>query len=87
MTVHLRHNGFDGVMPSVADKRQLMQAKLFENQDTRNGVRKYAASVHYHYVSESATSAETQDGARMVQSTITEMLANVSQRLLLLSCR
>lgn len=60
---------------------QMYQAKLFENQDTKNGVRRYGCSVHYHYVSENANSTETNNGQRMVQSTMTEMLANVSRQL------
>lgn len=57
----------------------MYQAKLFENQNTKDGVRKYGSSVHYHYVSEYANSTETNNGQRMVQSTMTEMLANVSR--------
>ena len=55
------------------------QAKLFENQNTQNGVRHYGSSIHYHYVSEDAGGDETNNGRRMVHSTITEMLANVSR--------
>ena len=58
----------------------MYQAKLFENQNTKDGVRRYGSSVHYHYVSKHGNSTETNDGRRMVQSTITEMLANVSRR-------
>ncbi|CAN0269222.1 unnamed protein product, partial [Scytosiphon promiscuus] len=53
------------------------QAKLFENQNTRPGKRHYGSSVHYHYVPEDISSPETHNGARMVQSTMTEMLANI----------
>jgi len=56
----------------------MYQAKLFENQNSRDGVRKYGSSVHYHYVSRFGNSTETNGGSRMVQSTMTEMLANVS---------
>lgn len=60
---------------------QMYQAKLFENQDTRRGVRIYGASVHYHYVSTDADGEETKGGERMVQSTMTEMIANVGRRI------
>eukprot|EP00903_Cladosiphon_okamuranus_P011004 g10393.t1 len=55
----------------------MYQAKLFENQETRHGIRQYGGSIHYHYVSEYANSTETKNGQRMVQSTMTEMLANI----------
>lgn len=59
-----------------AAPRQMHQAKLFENQVTRNGIR-YGRSQHLHFVSSEVSSPETNNGARMVQSTMTEMLANV----------
>lgn len=55
----------------------MYQAKLFENQNTRNGIRKYGSSQHFHYVSRRAW-PESYNGAKLVQSTITEMLAHVS---------
>lgn len=58
----------------------MYQSKLFENENTRHGIRKYGGSIHYHYVSDDANSTETKNGLRMVQSTMTEMLANVSRR-------
>ncbi|CAM9874426.1 unnamed protein product, partial [Ectocarpus fasciculatus] len=33
----------------------MQQAKLFENQSTRGGVRKYGGNIHYHYTSRSAS--------------------------------
>lgn len=56
---------------------QMYQAKLFENQSTRDGIRKYAASVHYHYVT-GVDSPGSYSGHRIVFSTMTEMLAHVS---------
>ena len=56
------------------------QAKLYENQNTRHGKRQYAGSVHYHYMS-SNSSVEAYGGAKMVHSTITEMISNVSYTL------
>lgn len=64
---------------------QMNQAKLFENQKTKPGFRRYGASVHYHRVSEDIAVPETHNGARMVQSTLTEMLANVCPSWLLIS--
>lgn len=55
----------------------MYQAKLFENQDSRDGKRCYKGSQHFHYVSQ-AEDDMAYSGSRMVQSTITEMLANVS---------
>lgn len=55
----------------------MYQAKLFENEQTRPGERRYGGSVHYHYMS-SNSSLEAHNGAKMVHSTITEMIANVS---------
>eukprot|EP00904_Undaria_pinnatifida_P003348 jgi/Undpi1/13013/HiC_scaffold_7.g02677.m1 len=52
------------------------QAKLYENQNTRHGKRQYAGSVHYHYMS-SNSSVEAYGGAKMVHSTITEMISNI----------
>ncbi|CAM9211467.1 unnamed protein product, partial [Laminaria digitata] len=52
------------------------QAKLFENQNTRHGKRQYGGSVHYHYMT-SNSSAEAYSGAKMVQSTMTEMISNI----------
>eukprot|EP00752_Nemacystus_decipiens_P003816 g3511.t1 len=55
----------------------MYQAKLFENQHTKNGRRRYGLSMHYHHVSKYANSTETNGGQRMVQSTMMEMLANI----------
>ncbi|CBJ33491.1 hypothetical protein Esi_0498_0007 [Ectocarpus siliculosus] len=55
----------------------MYQAKLFENQKSRNGLRRFAASQHFHFVSTDASAPETRNGTIMVHSTITEMLANV----------
>ncbi|CAM9938670.1 unnamed protein product [Ectocarpus sp. 4 AP-2014] len=58
----------------------MYQAKLFENQESNNGIngiRRFAASHHFHYVSSDASDPETRNGTVMVHSTITEMLANV----------
>lgn len=57
----------------------MYQAKLFENEFYREGIRHFGKSVHYHYVSENPADPEAQGGAKMVQSTMTEMLADVSQ--------
>ena len=57
----------------------MYQAKLFENQNTKGGIRKYGSSEVYHYVSSEPSSREAYDGAKMVHSSITEMLANVSR--------
>ncbi|CAM9645761.1 unnamed protein product [Scytosiphon promiscuus] len=55
----------------------MYQAKLFENQNTVAGRRRYGGSVHFHYISKNVSSPETHGGARMVQSTMTEMIANI----------
>ncbi|CAM9548864.1 unnamed protein product [Ectocarpus sp. 12 AP-2014] len=55
----------------------MYQAKLFENQRSRNGSRHFAGSQHFHYVSTDASTPETRNGTIMVHSTITEMLANI----------
>ncbi|CAN0089336.1 unnamed protein product [Ectocarpus fasciculatus] len=55
----------------------MYQAKLFENQESRNGVRRFAGSQHFHYVSTNASAPRTHNGTVMVHSTITEMLANI----------
>ncbi|CAM9430343.1 unnamed protein product, partial [Hapterophycus canaliculatus] len=55
----------------------MYQAKLFENQNTKAGKRRYGGSVHYHYVSTDISSPEAHGGARMVQSSMTEMIANI----------
>ncbi|CAM9589285.1 unnamed protein product, partial [Ectocarpus sp. 8 AP-2014] len=55
----------------------MYQAKLFENQHTRDGIRRYGTSQHFHYVSKDASDPETRNGTIMVHSTITEMLANI----------
>ncbi|CAM9747311.1 unnamed protein product, partial [Ectocarpus fasciculatus] len=55
----------------------MYQAKLFENQESRNGVRRFAGSQHFHYVSTNASAPRTNNGTVMVHSTITEMLANI----------
>ncbi|CAN0440332.1 unnamed protein product [Ectocarpus sp. 12 AP-2014] len=55
----------------------MYQAKLFENQESRNGIRRFAASQHFHFVSTDASALETRNGTIMVHSTITEMLANI----------
>lgn len=60
----------------------MYQAKLFENQNTRDGKRKYGSSVHYHYVSPKSNSKEAYSGSKMVHSTMTEMLANVRLKFL-----
>ena len=53
----------------------MMQSRLFENQNTfRTGTRKYGSSQHYHLVSP----AYPYGSSRMVQSTMTDMLATVS---------
>lgn len=66
---------------SVHPAAQMNQAKLFENEKTfLSGMRKYASSQHYHYVLPSdADENLTYGGSRMVQSTITDMLATVSE--------
>ena len=56
---------------------QMEQANLFENQSTRHGKRKYGGRVHYHYMT-SNSSVEAYGGAKMVHSTMTEMISNVS---------
>ena len=53
------------------------QANLFENQSTRHGKRKYGGRVHYHYMT-SNSSVEAYGGAKMVHSTMTEMISNLS---------
>ncbi|CAM9273949.1 unnamed protein product [Ectocarpus sp. 13 AM-2016] len=55
----------------------MFQAKLFENQESRNGIRRFAGSQHFHYVSADSSARETRNGTIMVHSTITEMLANI----------
>ena len=65
------------VMAYRISAMQMGQAKLYENQNTRHGRRRYGASVHYHYMS-SNSSVESYGGAKMVHSTITEMISNVS---------
>ena len=53
----------------------MMQSRLFENQNTfKKGMRKYGSSQHYHFVS----SDGPYGSSRMVQSTVTDMLATVS---------
>eukprot|EP00903_Cladosiphon_okamuranus_P015286 g14126.t1 len=54
----------------------MYQAKLFENERTRNGMWRFGASVHYHYVL-SPKEAKAQGATRMVYSTMTEMIAHV----------
>lgn len=56
---------------------QMYQSKLYENQNTRSGKRSYGGSLHFHYMT-SNSSVEAYGGAKMVHSTITEMLSNVS---------
>ncbi|CAB1106329.1 unnamed protein product [Ectocarpus sp. CCAP 1310/34] len=56
---------------------RMYQAKLFENEQSKNGIRRFAVSQHFHYVSSDASGPETRNGTIMVHSTITEMLANV----------
>eukprot|EP00903_Cladosiphon_okamuranus_P007629 g7398.t1 len=55
----------------------MYQAKLFENEFYRNGMRHFGLAVHYHYVSESPKEEEANGGAKMVHSTMTEMFAHV----------
>ncbi|CAM9901486.1 unnamed protein product, partial [Ectocarpus fasciculatus] len=55
----------------------MYQAKLFENQNSKNGLRRFAGSQHFHYVSVDPSAPETRNGTIMVHSTITEMLANI----------
>ncbi|CAN0308865.1 unnamed protein product [Ectocarpus sp. 6 AP-2014] len=55
----------------------MYQAKLFENQSSRDGIRRFAGSQHFHFVSSNASDPETRNGTTMVHSTITEMLANI----------
>ncbi|CAM9791755.1 unnamed protein product, partial [Ectocarpus fasciculatus] len=55
----------------------MYQAKLFENQNSKRGIRRFAASQHFHYVSMDASVPETRNGTIMVHSAITEMLANI----------
>ncbi|CAN0309063.1 unnamed protein product [Ectocarpus sp. 6 AP-2014] len=55
----------------------MQQAKLFENEKTQEGIRKYGGSVHYHYFSRSPSVPEAHNGTVMVHSTITEMMANI----------
>lgn len=58
---------------------QMLQAKLFENEWHHSGVRYYGGSVHFHYVIDKPHLHEARGGTKMVQSTMTEMIANVSQ--------
>ncbi len=65
--------------PAMAFVVQMYQAKLFENEHTLNlGFRKYGSSQHFHTVFKNIGHPKAYNGARMVASTITEMLANVS---------
>ena len=56
---------------------QMYQSKLYENQNTRGGKRWYGGSQHYHFMT-SNSSVEAYGGAKMVHSTMTEMISNVS---------
>ncbi|CAB1109494.1 unnamed protein product [Ectocarpus sp. CCAP 1310/34] len=56
------------------------ERNLFENERSRQGIRHYGASIHYHYVSSTTSDPEAHNGTTMVHSTMTEMLANVSRR-------
>lgn len=56
---------------------QMYQSKLYENQTTRGGKRWYGGSQHFHYMT-SNSSAEAYSGAKMVHSTMIEMISNVS---------
>ncbi|CAM9651807.1 unnamed protein product [Ascophyllum nodosum] len=55
----------------------MYQAKLFENQGTKNGIRRYGLSQHHHYVA-SPSDIETFSGAKMVHSAMTEMLSHIA---------
>ncbi|CBJ32277.1 expressed unknown protein [Ectocarpus siliculosus] len=55
----------------------MYQAKLFENERSRQGIRHYGASIHYHYMSSTTSDPEAHNGTTMVHSTMTEMLANI----------
>lgn len=54
------------------------QGKLFENEKSWGGERNYGKSPHFHHVFKSVDDPDAYSGARMVKSTVTEMLANVS---------
>ena len=56
---------------------QMYQAKLFENQNTRDGKKSYGGSQHYHYVVPPSEPV-TYNGSKMVHSSILEMLSHVS---------
>lgn len=58
----------------------MYQAKLYENQETTPGQRHYGGSIHYHFMS-SNSSIGAYSGAKMIHSSITEMIANVSVRI------
>ncbi|CAM9152460.1 unnamed protein product [Ectocarpus fasciculatus] len=55
----------------------MYQAKIFENEGSKQGTRRYGGSIHYHYISSAASDPEAHNGSIMVHSTMTEMLANV----------
>lgn len=54
----------------------MMQGQLFQNEQGYT-YRRYGSTQHYHYVRQSAGDSSL-GGTNMVESTITEMLANVS---------
>lgn len=59
---------------------QMCQAKFFENEKYRRGIRHYGGSVHLHFVVHGPAKPGAQGGEKMVQSTVTEMVADVSLR-------
>lgn len=61
--------------------RQMYQPRMFDGEMSRPGKPCFGCTAHYHYVSYSE-SPQAWHGAKMVQSDITEMLANVSSKYL-----
>ncbi|CAN0346175.1 unnamed protein product [Ascophyllum nodosum] len=54
----------------------MYQAKLFENQNTRDGKRSYGGSQHYHYVVPPSEPV-TYNGSKMVHSSVLEMISHI----------
>lgn len=54
----------------------MYQAKLFENERTKQGRRVYGGSQHFHYTV-TVSETEAYSGSKMVISSITEMLSHV----------
>ena len=57
----------------------MYQSKLYENQNTRGGKRWHGGSQHFHYMTRNS-SVEASSGAKMVYSTMTEIISNVSHQ-------